>query len=193
MVDPGSDDEDGNEARDATVEIGSKRKRQRSKSRCQVQKPKKFHEQRPEDSYEEGLEDDNLEDEYLKDFLESRPKLKGTAERPPKHLVMPPKSPGRVELNENHHIKRPKPIGTENITFNREENEETLTLKLQVLAVEIGTIASESAADYKGGVSQNLEDSHFDFTRCQGDKLIASLGNFFNTLKHLRDTPQECN
>lgn len=129
----------------------------------------------------------------MKDFLESRPKLKGTAERPPKHLVMPPKSPGRVELNENHHIKRPKPIGTENITFNREENEETLTLKLQVLAVEIGTIASESAADYKGGVSQNLEDSHFDFTRCQGDKLIASLGNFFNTLKHLRDTPQECN
>lgn len=130
----------------------------------------------------------------MKDFLESRPKLKGTAERPPKHLVMPPKSLGEVELNENYHqIERPKPIGTERITISREENEETLSLKLQELAVEIEAIASESAADYKGGVSQNLEDSHFDFTRCQGDKLIASLGNFFNTLKHLRDTPQECN
>lgn len=129
----------------------------------------------------------------MKDFLESRPKLKGTAERPPKHLVMPPKSLGEVELNENYHqIERPKPIGTERITISREENEETLSLKLQELAVEIEAIASESAADYKGGVSQNLEDSHFDFTRCQGDKLIASLGNFFNTLKCLCDTPQEC-
>ncbi|KAG4931074.1 hypothetical protein JHK82_048157 [Glycine max] len=218
LVDPESDDEeDGNDEHDATVEIGcpdglqqllawvtgsasrkavmqgSKRKRQRSKSRHQVQKPKKFHEQRPDDSHEEGPEDDdNSEDEYLKDFLESRPKLKGTAERPPKHLVMPPKSLGEVELNENYHqIERPKPIGTERITISREENEETLSLKLQELAVEIEAIASESAADYKGGGSQNLEDS-YDFTRGQGDKLIVSLGNFFNTLKCLCDTPQEC-
>ncbi|TKY58250.1 zinc finger and SCAN domain-containing protein 20 [Spatholobus suberectus] len=192
VVDPESDNEAGNEARDATVEIGSKRKGQPSKSRHRIQKPKKFLEQRPEDSHEEGPDDDHSEEEYLKDYLESRPKLKSTAERPPEHLVMPPKSLGKVELHENHHIERPKPISAEKITISREVNEETLTLKLQDLAVEIEAIATESAADDEGGGSQNVEDSHTDFTRRQGDKLIASLGNFSNTLKQLCDLLQEC-
>ncbi|RDX72469.1 hypothetical protein CR513_48032, partial [Mucuna pruriens] len=186
LLDPESDTEAGNEARDATVEIGSKRKGQRSRSRHRVQKPKKCLEHRPEGSHEEASEDDHSEEEYLKDFLESRPKLKCTAERPPKHLVMPPKSLGKVEFHENHHIERPKPIGGK-------ENEETLTLKLQELAVEIEAIATESAADYKGGGSQNVEDSsHTDLTRRQGDKLIASLGIFSSTLKQLCDIRQEC-
>lgn len=188
LVDPESDNEAGNEARDATVEIGSKRRGQRSKSSHRVKKPKKCLEQ----SHDEWPEDDHSEEEYLKDFLESRPKLKCTAERPPKHLVMQSKSHGKVELHENHHIERPKPMNTEKITISREENEETLTLKLQELAVEIEAIATESASDYKGGGSQNVEDSHTDFTRRQGDKLISSLGNFSHTLKHLCDLLQEC-
>ncbi|CAJ1972279.1 unnamed protein product [Sphenostylis stenocarpa] len=192
MVDPESDSEAGNEARDATVEIGSKRKGQRSKLRHRVQKPKVCLEQRPEDSHEEEPEDDHSEDEYLKDFLESRPKLKCAAERPPKDLVMPPKSLPKAELHENNHIERPKPITVEKIAVSREVNQETLTLKLQDLAVEIEAIAAESAPDYKGGVSQNAEDSHTDFTRRQGDKLITSLGDFSNTLKQLCDILQEC-
>lgn len=194
MVDVESDkEEEGNEeARDATVEIGSKRKRSRLRHRGQ--KPKKYLEQRPEDSHEEGPEDDYSEEELLKDFLESRPKLKCTAERPTKHLVMPPKILGKVELHENHNIERPEPIGgLEKMTVSGEENEETLTVKLQELAVEIEAIATESAADYKGDDLENVEDSHIDFTRHQGDKLIASLGIFSNTLKHLCDLLQECN
>ncbi|KAK7384869.1 hypothetical protein VNO78_30572 [Psophocarpus tetragonolobus] len=187
-VDPESDDDSENEARDATVEIGSKRKGHRSKSRHRVQKPKKCLEQRSEDSHEEGPEEDDSEEEYLKDFLESRPKLKCSAERPPKHSVMPPKSLGKVELHENQHIQMPN---AEN-TIIREEDKDTLTLKLQELAVEIEAIATESAADYKGGGSQNVEESHTDFTRHQGNKLIASLGNFSNTLKQLCDLIPEC-
>ncbi|KAK7293694.1 hypothetical protein RJT34_16567 [Clitoria ternatea] len=188
--DPESDSEAGNEARDATVEIGSKRKRQRSKSeRHQVQKPKKCLEQ----SHEEELENNySSDEEYLKDFLESRPKLKCTAERPPKHTVLSPKSHGREELHENRDNERPKQMVVEKITFSEEENEETMTLKLQELAVEIQAIATESAAEYKGCGSQSEDDYHTDFTRRQGDKLIASLGNFSNTLKQLCDLLQEC-
>jgi len=121
----------------------------------------------------------------LKDFLESRPKLKCIAERPPKHLVMPPKSLPKVEVHENHLIESPKPITVEKIAASREENEETLTLKLHNLAVEIEAIASKSA-------TENLEDSCTDFTRRQGDQLITSLGDFSNTLKQLCDILQEC-
>ncbi|KAL2318252.1 hypothetical protein Fmac_032128 [Flemingia macrophylla] len=192
LLDPESDTEAENDARDATVEIGSKRKGQRSKLTHRVKKPKKSLEHRHEDSHEEGLEGDHSEEEYLKDFLESIPKLKCNAERPPKNLVMPPNSHGKAkELHENHHIERPKPMNTEKITNIREENEEALTLKLQELAIEIEAIATESSADYKAGGSQNVEDSHTDFTRRQGDKLIASLGNFSHTLKHLCDLLQE--
>ncbi|KOM48409.1 hypothetical protein LR48_Vigan07g211300 [Vigna angularis] len=188
MADPESDTEAGNEARDATVEIGSKRKGQRSKFRHRIQKPKL--EQRHEDSHEEEHEDDHSEDEYLKDYLESRPKLKCTTERPPKHSGISPKSL-KVELHENH-TERPKPITVEKIAISREENQETLTLKLQDLAVEIEAIATKSATDYKGGDSKNVEDSCTDFTRRQGDKLITSLGDFSNTLKQLCDILQEC-
>lgn len=125
----------------------------------------------------------------MKDFLESRPKLKCTTERSPKHS---PKSLPKVEVHENHLIESPKPITVEKIAASREENQETLTLKLQNLAVEIEAIATESATDYKGGGSQNLEDSCTDFTRRQGDKLITSLGDFSNTLKQLCDILQEC-
>ncbi|KAK7377522.1 hypothetical protein VNO80_02948 [Phaseolus coccineus] len=185
MADPESDTEAGNDARDATVEIGSKRKGQRSKFRHRVQKAKVCLEQRREDRDEEEPEDDHSEDEYLKDFLESRPKMKCTTERPPKHFVMPPKSLPKVEVHENHLIESPKPITVEMIAASREENEETLTLKLHNLAVEIEAIASKSA-------TENLEDSCTDFTRRQGDQLITSLGDFSNTLKQLCDILQEC-
>ncbi|XP_061362548.1 uncharacterized protein LOC133306267 [Gastrolobium bilobum] len=212
-VEPQSDPEPGNEeARDLTVEIGSKRKRQRSKSeRYHAEKPKKcmpvesleklceeqdqrgFLEQRPVESHEEEPENHHLEEEYLKDFLEEKPKLKCTAEKPPKgNIEIPLKSLAEVELHENHGIERPKPTGVENITICREENEEIMTLKLQELAVEIEAIASESA-NYKVAGPQNVEDYHTEFTRRQGDKLIASLGSFSSTLKQLCDLLQECN
>ncbi|KOM26430.1 hypothetical protein LR48_Vigan272s001800 [Vigna angularis] len=55
MADPESDTEAGNDARDTTVEIGSKRKGQRSKFRHRIQKPKL--EQRHEDNHEEEREE----------------------------------------------------------------------------------------------------------------------------------------
>ncbi|XP_027330033.1 uncharacterized protein LOC113846218 [Abrus precatorius] len=190
-VDPESDTEAGNEARDATVEIGGcKRKRQRSRSeRHRVQKLNKCFEQEPEESHDEGNEN-NSDEEFLKDFLESKPKMKCTAEKLLKHPLISPKNLGEVELHENHNIEGSKLIGVEKLTISREENEETMTLKLQELAEEIQAIATESAADYKGAGSQNVEDYHTEFTRCQGDKLIASLGDFSNTLKQLCDLLQ---
>jgi hypothetical protein len=165
--------------------LGSKRKRQLSK-------PKRYREEKPKESHEEQPENTHLEDEYLKDFLGKKSKLKSPAKRRTKQIETPPTS--LAEVDENHHIEeKPKPTSVGNITNNnsREENEEMLTLKLQELAIEIQDINAESA-DCKEANSENIEDYRTEFTRRQGDKLIARLGNFSNTLKQLCDLLQEC-
>ncbi|XP_058724764.1 uncharacterized protein LOC131596197 [Vicia villosa] len=172
---------------DASVEIetGPRRKRRRGKSEKHwVHKRKESHDEEPENNH--------LEVEYLKDFLGKKSKLKRTAKRRPKLIESSPLK-NLTELDENHDIEKSKPeksVG--NITNNRrEENEEILTLKLQELAIEIREISAESA-DCKEANSENIEDYHTEFTRRQGDKLIARLGNFSNTLKQLCDLLQEC-
>lgn len=142
-----------------------------------------------EDNHEEEPEHNDLEDEYLKDFLEKKSKLKSPAKRRPKNIEKPHKSLAKVD--ENHDIEKPKPISVGNITINSEDNEEMLTLKLQELAIEIQEITAESV-DCKEANSENIVDYHTEFTRRQGDKLIARLGNFSNTLKQLFDLLQEC-
>lgn len=164
--------------------LGSRRKRRRGKSEKHwVHKRKESHDEEPEKNH--------LEVEYLKDFLGKKSKLKRTAKRRPKLIESSPLK-NLTKLDENH-IEKPKPeknVG--NITNNRrEENEEILTLKLQELAIEIQEISAESA-DCKEANSENIEDYHTEFTRRQGDKLIARLGNFSNTLKQLCDLLQEC-
>ncbi|KAI5394011.1 uncharacterized protein LOC127092255 [Lathyrus oleraceus] len=172
---------------DASVEIetGSKRKRQRRKSEKHlVHKRKESHDEEPGNNH--------LEEEYLKDFLGKKSKLKRTAKRQPKLIESLPLK-NLTELDESHNIEMPKPeesVG--NITNNRrEENEEILTLKLRELAIEIQEISAESA-DCKEANPENIEDYRTEFTRRQGDKLIARLGNFSNTLKQLCDLLQEC-
>lgn len=165
--------------------LGSKRKRQRRKSEKHlVHKRKESHDEEPESNH--------LEEEYLKDFLGKKSKLKRTAKRQPKLIESSPLK-NLTELDESHNIEMPKPeesVG--NITNNRrEENEEILTLKLRELAIEIQEISAESA-DCKEANSENVEDYRTEFTRRQGDKLIARLGNFSNTLKQLCDLLQEC-
>ena len=122
----------------------------------------------------------------MKDFLEEKPKLKCKAERTPKDPLKT-----KVELHEDHDTERPKPTDVEKKTISREENEETMALKLQELAVKIQAIGNESA-DYQAAGSQNVEDYHTEFTRRQGDKLIENLGNFSNILNKLCDLLQEC-
>lgn len=167
------------------IVLGYRRKRPRSKSEkhC-VHKRKESHDEEPENNH--------LEDEYLKDFLGKKSKLKRTAKRQPKLIESSPLK-NLTELDESRDIEKPKPeesVG--NITNNcREENEEILTMKLQELAIEIQKISAESA-DCKEANSDNVEDYHTEFTRRQGDKLIARLGNFSNTLKQLCDLLQEC-
>lgn len=208
-VDRESDGELGNEERDVTVEIdmigtGFKRKRPRSKvERNSVQKPKKYwpvepsenlkEKQDPEVIHEEVPENNHLEEVFLKDFLEKKPKLKSPAKRRPKHIEMPLQNLPEVEKHhDNEKPKLPEPASVGNITNNsREENEEMLTLKLQELAIEIQEISAESA-DCKEANTENIEDYRTEFTRRQGDKLIARLGNFSNTLKQLCDLLQEC-
>ncbi|CAI8605791.1 unnamed protein product [Vicia faba] len=187
-IDRESDPETVNEEDfDASVEVetGSKRKRHRSRSekRC-GHKSKKSRDEEPENNH--------LEEEYLKDFLGKKSELKHYARRRPKLIKSSPLK-SLAEVDENHDIEKPKPeesIG--NVTNNRrEENEEILTLKLQELAIEIQEISGESA-DCKEANSENIEDYHTEFTRRQGDKLIARLGNFSNTLKQLCDLLHEC-
>lgn len=103
----------------------------------------------------------------------------------------PKPSLAEVELHENLDNEKPKLTSVGNLTISREENEEILTLKLQELATEIEVITTESA-DCKAANSQNIEEYRTEFIRCQGDKLIASLGNFSSTLKQLCDLLQEC-
>lgn len=165
--------------------LGSKRKRQRRKSEKHlVHKRKESHDEEPGNNH--------LEEEYLKDFLGKKSKLKRTAKRQPKLIESLPLK-NLTELDESHNIEMPKPeesVG--NITNNRrEENEEILTLKLRELAIEIQEISAESA-DCKEANPENIEDYRTEFTRRQGDKLIARLGNFSNTLKQLCDLLQEC-
>ncbi|KAJ1427597.1 Myb-like domain [Sesbania bispinosa] len=196
QLDPESDTEPpGNEALDATVQIGSRRKRQRSNTqryrvkksnKCQPFESSEDLSEKQDQSHKEVPEDHHSEEEYLIDFIHDISRLKCTAQKPPKHIEMSPKSLAKVELHEKHDVTS---VGK--TTISREENEEILTLKLQELALEIQAIGTESA-DYKSAGSQNAEDCHTEFTRCQGDKLIASLGNFSNTLKQLCDLVQEC-
>jgi len=184
--------------------LGFKRKRPRSKvERNSVQKPKKYwpvepsenlkEKQVPEEIHEEVPENNHLEEEFLKDFLEKKSKLKSPAKRRPKHIETPLQN--LPEVDKHHDIEKPmppKPASVGNITNNsREENEEMLTLKLQELAIEIQEISAESA-DCKETNTENIEDYRTEFTRRQGDKLIARLGNFSNTLKQLCDLLQEC-
>lgn len=89
-----------------------------------------------------------------------------------------------VEPHENHVIESRKPSSEEKKTMSKEENEEIMALKLQELAVKIQAVGTESA-DYQAAGSQNVEEYHTEFTRRQADKLIASLGNFSDTLKQL--------
>ncbi|MED6198937.1 hypothetical protein PIB30_071380 [Stylosanthes scabra] len=208
-----SDNEESrNEVLDVTVEIGSKRKRQRSK--CERHPDDKHmkcipvessgtlsieHDQRGCDvqmsnkSHEEELEKHNSDDEYLKDFLEDKSKSKFKPERSPKDkLEDSVKTPAEVELHENDDTETLKPICLEKVTSgSREENEETMALKLQELAVKIQAICNESA-DCQAAGSQNVEDYLTEFTRCQGDKLIENLATFADILKKLCSLLQEC-
>lgn len=125
----------------------------------------------------------------MKDFLEDKSKMKHAAKRPPKYIEMPLKSLAEAELHENHDVERPKLSSrVAEITISREEVEKTLTLKLQELGIEIHEIGAESA---EAG-SHNVEDDHTEFRRRQGDKFIASLGNFNSTLEQLCDLLQDC-
>lgn len=142
----------------------------------------------------------------MKDFLEQKSKLKCTAKRRQNHIEKrlaevelhenldnkkPKPSIAEVELHENLDNEKPKPTTVGNLTISREENEDMLHLKLQELAIEIETISTESV-DCKAANSQNIEDYRTEFTRRQGDKLIASLGNLSSTLKQLCDLLQDC-
>ncbi|KAL1353129.1 hypothetical protein HN51_017054 [Arachis hypogaea] len=147
-----SDNEEArNEVLDVTVEIGSKRKRQRSKSERQPEdKHKKCipvessgdqsrehdqrgcHVQMSNENHEEELEKHDSDDEYLKDFLEDKSKSKSKAERTPKDkLEISVKTLAEVELQENDDTETPKPTCLEKVaSSSREENEETMALKL---------------------------------------------------------------
>ncbi|MED6155814.1 hypothetical protein PIB30_008716 [Stylosanthes scabra] len=207
-----SDNEESrNEVLDVTVEIGSKRKRRRSK--CERHPDDKHmkcilvessgtlsreHDQRgcdvqmSNESLEEELEKHDSDDEYLKDFLEDKSKSKFKPERSPKDkLEISVKNPAEVEPHENDDRETPKPICLEMVTSgSREENEETMALKLQELAVNIQAICNESA-DCQAAGSQNVEDYLNEFTRCQGDKLIENLATFADILKKLCGLLQE--
>lgn len=125
-------------------------------------------------------EKEDLGDDYLKDLVEEKSNLKCAEERPSKvELEMAVKSLAEETLHD-HHVK-------ESI----DEKEETLALKLQELAEEIQAIGTETE-DNEAANSQNVEEYRIEFTRRQGDKLIASLGDFANTLKQFCNLLQQC-
>ncbi|XP_045811274.1 golgin IMH1 [Trifolium pratense] len=144
-------------------------------------------EEKPKPTSVGNITNNNIREEN-EEMLKS--KLKAPAKRRAKHIETLRTS--LAEVDKNHDIEE-KPTSVGNIPNNniREENEEMLTLKLQELAIEIQDINAESA-DCKEANSENIEDYRTEFTRRQGDKLIARLGNFSNTLKQLCDLLQEC-
>ncbi|KAI4316188.1 hypothetical protein L6164_024192 [Bauhinia variegata] len=210
-TDPDSDQEAEIEVVDVVKESGSKRKRKRTKSqRCHAEKPKKCSvdepldylseenaqrgcsEERPREIHGENSKKNNSDDEYLKDLIEEKPKLKRTEEKPSKDdSEMSLKRLAEVKLGEDHSKESPRKIHVEKKTFGKEENEEMMTLKLQELAEQIQDVCSETA-HCRSPDSQNVEEYRTQFIRSQGDRLIASLGDFVDNLKQLCNLVQEC-
>ena len=104
--------------------LGFKRKRPRSKvERNSVQKPKKYwpvepsenlkEKQVPEETHEEVPENNHLEEEFLKNFLEKKPKLKFPIKRRPKHTETPLQN--LPEVDKHHDIQKPKPPTPESV------------------------------------------------------------------------------
>ncbi|XP_054798636.1 trihelix transcription factor ASR3-like [Prosopis cineraria] len=209
-ADPESDPEAESEEidDDVTKEIGSKRKRRWFKSKRHAEKLKNCLsgeslelsnrrpqggrvKERPEKSQEPQKND--VEEDYLKDSIGEKANLKCTQEKPSKvGLEMSVKSRAKGKLQEAQVKERPSKTCMTSETIGSEENNEVLlALKLQELAEQVQAISTETA-DCRTGCSQNVEAYRTEFSRRKGDKLIASLGDFADTLEQLCNLIQEC-
>ncbi|KAK4277060.1 hypothetical protein QN277_015115 [Acacia crassicarpa] len=192
---------------DATEKTGSKRKRRWCKSKrhaekhknclsdeslelskgraqrdCVIERPEKS--QVPEKNY--------VEEDHLKDLAGERANSKHAQEKPSKvDLEKSVKSLAKGKLQETQVKERPSKTCETSETIGKEEDDETLALKLQDLAEQVQATITETA-NCRADFSQNVEAYRTEFTRRQGDKLIASLGDFADTLKQLCNLLQEC-
>lgn len=107
------------------------------------------------------------------------------------YLEVPEKSLAKEKLQETQVKERPSKTFVTSEAIEKEENNKMLELKLQELAEQVKAISTETA-ECRTDCSQNVEAYRTEFTRRQGDKLIASLGDFANTLKQLGNRLQEC-
>ncbi|XP_028781293.1 trihelix transcription factor ASR3-like [Neltuma alba] len=202
-TDPESDFEAEAEELDDDVieETGPKRKGRWFKSKRHAQKLKNclleeslelskgrhqrdYVKERPEKSQEP--EKNHVEEDHLKDLARERANSKHAQEKPSKvDMEMSVKSLAKGKLQEAQVKERPSK------TIGKEENDEMLALKLQELAEQVLATSTETA-DCRTDCSQNVEAYRTEFTRRQGDKLIASLGDLAHTLKQLCNLLHEC-
>ncbi|XP_059641872.1 trihelix transcription factor ASR3 isoform X2 [Cornus florida] len=103
-----------------------------------------------------------------------------------------------VQSSLNEKVKPPKRSVDEKIKLENssvEEEEQMMAAKL-LEDVELmndileGNLSEDT--DFVLADLKNMETSQTDFTRCQGDRLIACLGNLSDTLDRLCDLVQEC-
>ncbi|KAF7830166.1 trihelix transcription factor ASR3 [Senna tora] len=205
----GTDPETETEVLDVTIEMGTKRKRRQVKSqRYNAEKPKNC---RPDESLEElskemaqkdcvverpeecqKSEEKDLKEDHSKDSAEEKTDMEYTEEKPPKDdLGMSVKSLVEAKLHDENLKESATEANVESRTIGKEENDEALIRKLQELAEQVQAIGTETA-DHQEAGSQNVEEFRTKFIRRQGDKLIASLGDFANTLNQLCNFLQEC-